>query len=104
LADGYLTSSKNLKRVFVLADCRVESAMDKQLIQYLYYYRIPFTILASKADKLKKSEIPAKAQKMAAFFGVGAGDIIPVSYLGMGKDKVLTLIEGILESSVTVEG
>ena len=53
LIENYFQTSENLINVFVLVDIRHEPTDDdKMLINYLYSYRIPFTIIATKADKL----------------------------------------------------
>lgn len=53
LIENYLRTSNRLINVFVLVDMRHEPTDDdKMLINYLYSYNIPFTIIATKADKL----------------------------------------------------
>lgn len=96
LVNGYFESTKNLKQVFVLVDCRVESQLDLQMIEYLFYYQIPFTILASKCDKIKKSQLEQRIVKLASFFKVGKDNIIAISHNGQGKEKVLDKINSIL--------
>jgi len=97
LAEGYFaaTTSKNaLKKVFVLCDIRVKSPLDLQMLDYLYYFRLPFSILATKCDKLSKSQLHRHVIELAAFLNVGKDNIIPVSDKGLGKDKVMQVIEG----------
>jgi len=100
LAEGYFKASQTLRRVFVLVDIRVHSPLDKQMLEYLYYFQKPFSILATKCDKIKKSRLPKAVIDMAAFLNVGRDDIIAVSHEGMGKDKVLRLIENNIESNI----
>ena len=92
LAEGYFNASKTLRRIFVLVDVRVHSPLDKQMLEYLYYFQKPFSILATKCDKIKRSQLPKAVIDMAAFLNVGRDDIIAVSQEGMGKDKVLSVI------------
>ena len=56
MIEGYLTGSKNLVNVFVLLDVRHEpTSDDKMLLNFLYHYNIPFTVIATKCDKLSRA-------------------------------------------------
>jgi len=80
LISGYLQRSSNLKMVFVLVDIRITpSDLDKQMLEYLYYYNIPFKVIATKTDKIGKTKINAQVQMLAGELGLGTADIIPVS-------------------------
>src|SRR5690554_117270 len=53
LLENYFEKSQGLKHVFVIVDIRHNPTDDDMdLINYLYYYNIPFSIIASKSDKL----------------------------------------------------
>ncbi len=57
MIEGYLKGSEHLKRVFQLVDLRHEPTQDDQLmVEYLRHYDIPFTVVATKADKLSKAQ------------------------------------------------
>lgn len=98
LMESYFQTSDRIARALLLVDCRHEpSALDKQMADYLYYYKIPFSIIATKADKLGKSQLGAAVQKIATALAVGRDNVIPVSALnGKGKDEVLDLVERII--------
>lgn len=96
LAEGYFKESKTLKRVFLLCDIRVSSPLDKQMLQYLYYYQLPFSVLATKSDKLSRAESQSAISALAAFLNIGRDDIIVVSHDKTGRDSVLKLIEKVL--------
>lgn len=98
LIEGYLTSSKKLSRVLVLVDSRHEpSALDKQMIDYLYYYSLPFSVIATKSDKLSKNQLSKNVQTIATALAVGRDDIIPVSSVDRsGRESVLAAIERFL--------
>ena len=52
LMESYLTSGR-VDHLFLLLDIRHEpTGEDKQMFQFLLYYGIPFTIVATKADKV----------------------------------------------------
>ena len=66
MIEGYLQKSPTLKHVFVLLDIRhTPSADDKMLLGYLYHFNIPFTVVATKADKLSRMQ-QQKSKKMIA--------------------------------------
>ena len=96
MIEGYLRGSTHLKRVFQLVDLRHEPTGDDQLmVEYLRHYDIPFTVVATKADKLSGAQrgrcIPAICRALA----VQPWEVIVYSSKdGTGKDKLLELIEG----------
>ena len=95
MIEGYLKGSEHLKRVFQLVDIRHEPTEDDQLmVEYLRHYELPFTVVATKADKLSKAQrgksIPAICRKLA----VQPWEVMVYSSKdGTGKDKLLELIE-----------
>jgi len=56
IIEEYLESRENLKMVFMLVDFRHKPTEDDILMyNYLKYYNIPVTIIATKVDKVKRS-------------------------------------------------
>jgi len=98
LIEGYLVNSKGLKHIFVLVDIRHDPSMqDKQMLDFLYHYNIPFTILATKTDKLSKAECSRQRKAIADKLMLTASNIIPVSSLARnGKEDVLKRLDQIL--------
>ncbi len=91
-----------IKHVFSLIDIRHKPTKDDmQMITYLYAYSLPFTLIATKADKLGKSKIKPAVVDLASFIKVGTSDILPVSNdtkYGFNAvydrlDKVLSVVE-----------
>lgn len=103
LIEGYLQNSPNLINVFVLLDIRrVPNDDDKMLLNYLYQYAIPFTVIATKADKLSAQQRANSLKDIAAGLGVGTGDIIVTSSQAKtGRDRVLARMEQLLETCKT---
>lgn len=67
---------------------------DKMMINYLYHYQIPFVLVATKADKLGKTKIKPALKEISAELRVGIDDVTASSSeTGLGKDKILDLIE-----------
>lgn len=106
LIECYLTTSPELINVFVLVDIRHEPTQDdKTLINFLYSYNIPFTLIATKADKLSKSQqVKAKAV-LASSLCVGVNDILVTSSSQKtGKEAVLQRINVLLENAESLKG
>ena len=58
IIEEYLESRENLKMVFMLVDFRHKPTEDDVLMyNYLKYYNIPVTIVATKVDKVKRSMV-----------------------------------------------
>ena len=87
-------SSQNICLLFSLVDIRHDpTADDIDMINYLYHYVIPFTLVATKSDKLPKTKIKPQAAHIAACLKVGAGDIIAADFNGRGKDELFAAIK-----------
>ena len=99
LIEDYLGSSKRIKRVFILIDCRNGiSENDEILIKYCYG-RLPFTIICTKADKLAISKANLNKIKIANDLGLGKDDVVLCSSTNKkGIDKILDIIEGDLNA------
>lgn len=91
-------AEKNAAHIFALCDLRHDPTEDdKQMISYLYYNVLPFTVIATKADKLSKAAAARSITNIAATFKCGSDNIIAVSsQTRQGLDKVLERIESIL--------
>ena len=95
MIEGYLEQSRNLRHVLQLVDIRHEpTADDVMMVNYLRHYEIPFTVVATKADKLSKAargrNIPLICRKLV----VQPWEVIPYSSEdGTGRDALLDLLE-----------
>lgn len=70
------------------------------MINYLYHYHIPFTIIATKADKLSRAAQQRQRRDIAAFLKIGTDNIILVSSIKKtGKEAVLKKIFEIIQSA-----
>lgn len=101
LIENYMQTSRNLINVFVLVDLRHEPTDDdKMLINYLYAYNIPFTVIATKADKLSRAQQTKCRSVIANALCVGANDILVTSSSAKtGKDSVIARIDALLENA-----
>ena len=98
LMEDYLINAKNLACVFSLMDIRHKpSVLDKEMITFLHYYKIPFIVLATKADKLSKSQRGIYASKLAQELGLTLNNVIITSSEDkLGIQKVENKIEEFL--------
>ena len=85
----------------MLVDLRHEPTDDdKMLINFLYNYRIPFTIIATKADKLSRAQQQKCKAVVASALCVGVNNVIVTSSLAKtGKDDVLARIDALLATA-----
>ena len=95
MIEGYLRGSEHLKRVFQLVDVRHAPTEDDQLmVEYLRHYEIPFTVVATKADKLSKAQRGRNIPVICRTLGVQPWEVmVHSSKDGTGKDRLLELIE-----------
>ena len=105
LLDDFFAEGR-VAHVFALADIRHEpTADDRTMIDFLYYTQTPFTVIATKADKLAKTRIKEAARRVAAAFRTGEGNVIAVSAEDRrGREEVLSAVEGVLSREGAEEG
>ena len=98
-------ASADIKHVFALVDIRHEPTEDdRDMITYLYANAIPFTLVATKADKLPKTRIKPQAAKVAQSLALGTADIIATSAVtGLGKDLILDKLDDVLRINAECE-
>jgi len=98
LTDGFFTQNKNIDRlslVLQLIDLKVgPTADDVMMLRYLTEAELPFAIVATKADKLNKTERAAALARLADHPDIPTDTpVIPFSSLkGEGKDEVWRII------------
>ena len=95
LMEGYFQSGRNIKLVVQLVDMRHKpSADDIGMISFLNEFELPYIIVLTKADKLKKREYAARLAAMPEELGNPAVPIIPFSAQnGLGVDEIKKMIE-----------
>ena len=80
LLDEFFMDKSNLTHAFVLADIRHDPTMeDKQMVDYLYYHLVPFTVIATKADKISRMACINSVRTVAATFKCGEQNVISTS-------------------------
>lgn len=97
LMEQYLSSGR-VQHLFLLIDIRhAPTAEDRQMFEWVLYYGLPFTLIATKADKIAKSKRRQAANQAAKLLGAPPGAIPYSSESGDGKEAVLERIGQILQ-------
>lgn len=99
MMDEYLRTREGLLRVIQLVDIRHEpTAQDVQMYDYLKYYELSGTIVATKADKISRNHVQKQIKMIRSKLGADASDVvIPVSALDKtGDEKLLEEIDKII--------
>ena len=99
LIEKFLATQKTVL-LLSLVDIRHDpTADDKQMINYLYHYAIPFCAVATKADKLPKTKIKPQLNVIAAQLKLGIGDMICSSAeKGIGKKEIFAAIDAAIKA------
>ena len=92
--DAFFARKEDVAHVFLLSDIRRDpSADDMQMVSFLVYHAIPFSVVATKSDKLSRMKVKERTRAVANAFGLGADNVIAVSGVsGDGKDALLAKI------------
>ena len=99
MIEQYLQNRENLLKVVQLVDIRHEpSKQDVEMYDYLRYYGLDGIVVATKADKVSRNQIPKQIKQIRKTLKLGEDDIvIPVSALKRtGYEELLDVIEGLL--------
>ena len=99
MIEKYLETRENLLKVVQLVDIRHEpSKQDVEMYEYLRYYGLDGIVVATKADKVSRNQIPKQIKQIRQTLRLGKDDIvIPVSALKRtGYEELLEVIEGLL--------
>ena len=99
--DEFFKNKKNISHIFMLADSRHDpTADDVQMIEFLHYHTLPFTVVLTKSDKLSKMKIKEHKKAIAADLYLGAENLIATSaQTGYGKEDVLAKIAEVIALS-----
>ena len=99
MIENYLHTSKQLKAVFLLIDIRHDpSANDKQMYDWIVYQGYDPIIIATKLDKINRSQIQKHVKMLRTGLNVKPGTpIMPYSALTkQGRDEIWELMDSIL--------
>ena len=103
MIEEYLEKRLPLKRVFMLIDFRLKPTEDDLLMyNFLKYYNIPVTVIATKADKIGGSRKQKNLRMILETMDLVIGDDLVVfsSVTKLGVDEVLKKIEKLLDEVI----
>ena len=95
---AFFAQKEEIAHVLMLVDCRHDpTADDVQMIEFLNYHTIPFTVVLTKGDKLSKMQLSKHVKAIAADLYLGEGNLIATSaQTAQGKEKVLEKIAHVI--------
>ena len=102
MMQDYFEQSDELRHVFCLVDIRHEPTEDdKQMNTFLRQMGIPFTVIATKADKISRGARQKQLAPICRALFVQPWEVICWSSEdGTGRDQVQKLLDGILAEPV----
>jgi len=93
MVEGYLKDRPTLKRLFLLVDIRHEPGPnDKMLYDWFMHYNLPFTLVATKSDKLKRSQVQKHLAVIRRALGAGEAPVPFSCETRDGRDRLWDLI------------
>lgn len=99
MIEDYLKNRHNLKHVFLLIDYRHKpSENDLMMYEFLKYYNLRVTVVATKFDKIKKSLRDKQNELIKNTLDIDLGDEIVnfSSVTRYGKERIFEIIESYL--------
>jgi GTP-binding protein len=103
LIERYLHTSKQLKKVFLLIDIRhTPSANDKTMYDWIVYQGYQPIIIATKLDKIKRSQIQKQLKEIRTGLNVLEGTVmIPFSaQTKQGRDEIWDIMDLVIEEAL----
>lgn len=101
MVEKYLKTSKQLRQVFLLIDIRHDpSANDKMMYDWIVASGYHPVIVATKLDKIKRSQVTKQVKAIRTGLGLGKDDIlIPFSsQTKQGLDTLWEVVENYIQS------
>ena len=103
MIEEYLETRKELKRVFMLIDFRHKPTEDDVLMyNFLKYYNLPVTIVATKADKIGSCKKEKCKKQITDTLDLVVGDNLVVfsSVTKEGKDEIYKILEDLIIDTI----
>ncbi|MBR2645978.1 MAG: YihA family ribosome biogenesis GTP-binding protein [Clostridia bacterium] len=97
--NAFFADKDKISHVFMLADSRHDpTADDVQMIEFLNFHILPFTVVLTKADKLSKMKLKEHIRAIAADLYLGEKNLLATSAeTGYGKNDVLDKIRVVID-------
>lgn len=98
LLDKFFAKKEHIRHVFLLSDIRRDPSDDDfQMMEFLTYHIVPFTVVLTKSDKLSRMKAKEQTRRIAQQYSLIENSVIAVSGMtGDGKDTLLSKIDEII--------
>ena len=98
LIEGYLSRSPRLRGVVHLVDVRHSpTELDRHMMEYLSGVGVPALVVATKMDKLKKSQRDRHLARVQEGLAIDTQQLLPFSsHTGEGRDALLLALDSLL--------
>ena len=103
MIEEYLEKRDELVRVFMLVDFRHKPTEDDKLMyNFLKYYSIPVTIVATKVDKVGSSKMEKNRKMILDTLDLVVGDdlVLFSSVTKLGKEAILKKLDDFMEDAI----
>lgn len=103
MIEEYLEKRDELVRVFMLVDFRHKPTEDDKLMyNFLKYYSIPVTIVATKVDKVGSSKMEKNRKMILDTLDLVVGDdlVLFSSVTKLGKEAILKKLDDFMEDTI----
>lgn len=99
--DAFFREKEEIAHVFMLVDARHDPTEDDvQMMQFLHYHTLPFTVVLTKADKLSRMKLKEHIKAIAADLYLGVENLLATSSeTGYGKVDVLNKIASVIATA-----
>lgn len=97
--DDFFKDKGNIAHVFMLADSRHDPTEDDvQMMEYLHFHTLPFTVVLTKADKLSRMKLKEHIRDIAADLYLAPDNMLATSAeTGYGKAEVLQKLRHVID-------
>ena len=105
MIETYLNTSDMIRAVFLLVDIRhTPSANDKQMFEWMDYVGYDPIVIATKADKIKRSQLDKQVKMVREGLGAGKDTIIVPfsSQTKQGLDTIQDFLDQVIENEASL--
>ena len=100
MIDNYLMNSEALKAVFLLVDIRHEvKSSDKEMYDWIKASGVQPVVIATKADKVKRNQIPKQLKIIREGLGFKNNEVPLIAFSAetkQGREEILELISNLV--------
>ena len=101
--DQFFKNKENIAHVFMLVDSRHDPTEDDvQMMEFLHFHTLPFTVVLTKADKLSRMKLKEHIKAIAADLYLAPDNLIATSSeTGYGKEDILRKLRHVIDLANT---